>query len=232
MKIFAFIFARGGSKGILKKNIKDFNGFPLIAYPISQAKKLQSIDKVFVSTDCEDIKRISEKFGAKVIMRPSHLAEDDSKELDAWKHAITFTESMYGNFDYFLSLPATSPLRVDSDIDNAIDLINIDKQLDGVVGITETNHHPAFNIVSKDKYGKVDLYDSSVEIFRRQDCSKIYNLTTILYLMSPNFLLKTKNIFEGNIGGIIVPKERAIDIDDPVDLFIAKKLHKKYGQKI
>lgn len=229
MKIVSFIFARGGSKGILKKNIKDFNGRPLIAYPIFQALRMDCINEVFVSTDCDEIKNISEDLGAKVIKRPTILAEDDSKELDAWKHAITFVKEAYGGFDYFLSLPATSPLRDDSDVKNAINLIDKDKNLDGVVGITETNHHPAFNMLRRDKYGTVNLYDGSSEFYRRQDFSNIYNLTTILYLMKPNFLLKTQNIFQGNIGGIIIPKERAIDIDDHIDFFIAEKLYKKYG---
>lgn len=226
MKIYSFIFARGGSKGIPKKNIQIFNGRPLIAYPIIQALKIDFIDEVFVSTDCEETKNISENLGAKVIERPGSLAQDDSNEIDAWKHAISFVEKTYGVFDYFLSLPATSPLRDDSDIENALNLLEQDNNLDGVVGIAETNHHPAFNMVQKSETGILNLCDNSSKFYRRQDCPPIYNLTTVLYFMKVSFLSNSKNIFTGNIGGIIIPKERAIDIDDPVDFFIAEKLHK------
>ena len=92
MKVFAFIFAREGSKGIKNKNIKVFYKKPLIAHTIQLAKKIKFIQDLYVSTDCPKIKRISIKYGIKVIDRPKKLATDTSPELLSWKHAINFLE--------------------------------------------------------------------------------------------------------------------------------------------
>ena len=118
----AFIFARGGSKGIPGKNKFKLNGKPLIAHSIEIALECPSICDVIVSTDDRNIAQIAKKFGALVpFMRPAELATDDSNEFDSWKHAINEYEKIYNNkIDIFISLPATSPLRLVDDIENCI----------------------------------------------------------------------------------------------------------------
>ena len=111
MKTFCYIFARGGSKGLPGKNIKKLLNKPLISYSIKIAKSINEIDKCFVSTDCEEIAKISESNGAIVIKRPKELSQDNSPEWKAWEHAINWTYETYGTFTKFLSLPSTAPLR-------------------------------------------------------------------------------------------------------------------------
>ena len=117
MKIYAFIFARGGSVGIKNKNIKLFNGKPLIEYSINIAKQSQYIDEIFVSTDSKKIANISKKCGAKVpFLRPYELATNESPEILSWKHIINNIE----NFDIFISIPTVCPFKTVEDIDNCI----------------------------------------------------------------------------------------------------------------
>ena len=109
---YAFIFARGGSKGVPVKNIKPMAGKPLIAYAIELALEHLGIDRVFVSTDDVNIADVAAEYGAEVISRPEKLAQDDSPEWLAWQHAIAYVEKNYEASDdsTFISLPTTSPL--------------------------------------------------------------------------------------------------------------------------
>ena len=104
MSTVAFIFARGGSKGLPGKNIKIFSGKPLIAWSIEQAKKLSSIDRVIVSTDCSEIARVAKEYGAEVpFLRPDNISEDDSPEWMAWRHALSFLLEKEGKISLFTS---------------------------------------------------------------------------------------------------------------------------------
>ncbi len=111
MTSHAFIFARGGSKGIPGKNIKPLLGKPLIQYSIEIALQTSGINKVFVSTDDADIAKVSRSNGAIVIDRPIELAQDDSPEWQAWKHAISWVREQYGDFEEFISLPANKSIE-------------------------------------------------------------------------------------------------------------------------
>ena len=111
MKTYAFIFARGGSKGLKGKNIKKLCDKPLLAHSIDIAKSIDEISKVFVSTEDEDIQKVATEYGANVIIRPKVLATDTSPEIDSWKHAINYLTDLGDSFDRFISLPTTSPLR-------------------------------------------------------------------------------------------------------------------------
>lgn len=125
---YAFIFARGGSKGIKDKNIKLFNKKPLIYYSINLAKKIKEIKKVFVSSDSKKILKIAKKFGANTILRPKELSRDHSSEIDAWKHAVRHLKKKGEKFDNFISLPCTSPLRKEIDIKTALKKIKKKKR--------------------------------------------------------------------------------------------------------
>ena len=133
-KNYAFIFARGGSKELKNKNIKLFNGKPLIYYSINLAKKSKKIKKIFVSSDDKKILEISRKYGAQTILRPKSLSKDNSSELNAWKHAINYVKEKGENFDNFISLPCTSPLRNLKDINKALQKLKNKKDL--VIGIS------------------------------------------------------------------------------------------------
>ena len=123
MSIIAFIFARGGSKGLPDKNIKILNGKPLIAWSIEHAKSVKRVDRVIVSTDSEEIARIAREYGAEVpFMRPAALATDNSPEWLSWQHSLKYLKNTDGCLpDLMLSIPTTAPLRNVKDIDKVID---------------------------------------------------------------------------------------------------------------
>ena len=225
MKTFAFIFARGGSKGVPGKNIRDLAGKPLLAYSIITAKSIDEISRIFVSTDDQSIADIGIKYGAEIINRPSNLSQDDSPEWLAWLHAIELLENQGEFFDRFISLPTTSPLRSKKDVTKCINLL--DEKTDIVVTMTDTSRSPYFNMVSeKNNYVQI-LVDSKECYSRRQDVPIAYDMTTVAYVTRPDFIKNNNKVFDGRTKAVLVPRERAIDIDDELDFRIAEILMKE-----
>lgn len=224
----AIIFARGGSKGLPRKNIRKLNGVPLIGYSIRIAKQIEVIDHVIVSTDDLEISDVAKNLGAEVpFIRPKYLAEDDTPEIDCWKHAIRFFEKdvRYCNMKYILSLPPTSPLRAKEDVEKAISCL-INEKPDLVVGISESDKNPYFNMVKIDQNGYISLVCKAPKKFiRRQDAPKVHNITTIVYATTVDYVLRSDNLYDGNVKGVIVPRERALDIDNRIDFAFAEFLH-------
>tara|TARA_Y100000590_G_scaffold464461_1_gene633970 strand:- start:4086 stop:4772 length:687 start_codon:yes stop_codon:yes gene_type:complete len=225
-KNYAFIFARGGSKELKNKNIKLFNGKPLIYYSINLAKKSKKIKKIFVSSDDKKILEISRKYGAQTILRPKSLSKDNSSELNAWKHAINYVKEKGENFDNFISLPCTSPLRNLKDINKALQKLKNKKDL--VIGISKSNKNPKFNMVKKINR-QIKLLMPGRIYSNRQNFEQVYNLTTIIYACHYSLIRKLKkNIWESNIKYIFIPQHRSMDIDSKVDFDIAEYLYKKF----
>ena len=230
MKTFAFIFARGGSKGVPGKNIRSLGGKPLLAHSIEIAQNIDEISRIFVSTDDQDIADVGIRYGAEVINRPTKFAQDNSPEWLAWLHAVEWLESKGELFDRFVSLPTTSPLRNKGDVIKCLNLL--DKQTDIVVTMTDTSRSPYFNMVSKeDGYIKL-LMESKEGYSRRQDVPKVYDMTTVAYVTRPNFIKSNEKLFDGRVKAVLVPKERAIDIDDEVDFKMAEMLIKEKQGKV
>ena len=234
MSIVAFIFARGGSKGLPDKNIKILNGKPLLALSIEHAKLVKRVDRVIVSTDSEEIAKIAREYGAEVpFIRPKELATDDSPEWLSWQHGLKYLERTEGCLpDLMLSIPTTAPLRDVEDIDKVIDEYE-KNDTDVVIVVTESHRNPFFNMVREGIDGYINLFGSGDKaISRRQDCPKTYDITTIAYAARPSFVLNKKSIFEGRVRQVIVPKERSIDIDTLLDFEIAEYMIKKNESKI
>jgi N-acylneuraminate cytidylyltransferase len=226
MKTVAFIFARGGSKGLPGKNIRLLEGKPLIAWSIEHALAVKKIDRVIVSTDCEEIAEIARNYGAEVpFIRPSNLAEDDTPEWLAWRHALNYLMETSGSLpDIMISLPATAPLRLPIDIDNC--LYEYEKgDVDAVITATDAHRNPYFNMIKLNADGFVSLVNSSKSgIVRRQDVPIVYDMTTVCYVLSPEFVMTHNALFEGKVKMIHVPAERAIDIDTLLDFHIAESI--------
>jgi CMP-N-acetylneuraminic acid synthetase len=223
MRTFAFIFARGGSKGVPGKNIKEICGKPLIAYSIEIAKEIESIEKIFVSTEDDNIATVAKKFGADIIPRPINLAQDDSPEWLAWQHAIKWLGERGDDFEIFISLPTTSPLRNKSDITQC--LAFLDEKTDVVVGVTEAVRSPYFNMVRKDSNDFIDVIMKNDNHYaRRQDTPAIFDMTTVGYVSRPEFIENSTGIFDGQVKGVEIPTERALDIDTELDFKIAEFL--------
>ena len=217
--IFCFIFARGGSKRIPNKNLKKIGNKTLLEISIELAKQIKKIKKTFVSSDSIKILKLAKKKNIDVIKRPSNLCTSRSNEFKSWKHAIKHLNQKKIFFEYFLSLPTTSPLRSIKDINKMIAKFSKHKY-DLLVCIAETNRFPSYNMVLRNKNEIQPIIKNNNKINRKN----IFDLTTIGYLAKTKFILKSNNIFDGKVGYIIVPRERALDIDDFYDLRIAKFL--------
>jgi N-acylneuraminate cytidylyltransferase len=221
MSNFAFIFARGGSKGVVGKNIKPIAGKPLIAHSIELALANDSIDQLFVSTDNDDIASVAEKYGAQVpVVRPAHLATDNASEWLAWQHAVSFVKENIGDFERFISLPTTAPCRSHEDVSGAIEKLESD--VDIVVTATESHHHPCFNMLKFDQGAYSKFIDSDADISRRQDVQQAFNMTTVAYVSRPDFILNSNSLWDGRMQVQIVNALNAIDIDSEDDFKLAE----------
>lgn len=229
MNTIAFIFARGGSKGLPGKNIRLLAGKPLIGWAIEQAKAVTRIQRVIVSTDSEEIATVAREHGAEVpFLRPPELARDDSPEWLAWRHALQYLQYSEGTLpDAMVSVPTTAPLRLPVDIENCLDEY-VKGDADMVITVTDAHRNPYFNMVKLDADGAAGLVippDSSIS--RRQDAPSVFDMTTVAYIASPAFVLSHPNIFSGQVKAIYVPVERAIDIDTLFDFEVAELLMSK-----
>lgn len=228
MKAVAFIFARGGSKGLPGKNIRSLCGKPMIAWAIEQAKAVKRIERVIVSTDAEEIAAVARQYGAETpFMRPAELARDDSPEWLAWRHALNYLQSEAGLPDAMVSVPVTAPLREPRDIERCLDNF-AQGGADVVVTVSEAHRSPYFNMVKRNADGTVALVippDSNVS--RRQDAPTVFDMATIAYVASPEFVLTRNALFEGRVRAVEIPPERAIDIDTLLDFRIAECLMKE-----
>lgn len=224
MKNFAFIFARGGSKGLPGKNIRPLAGKPLLQYSIDTALASPSISQVFVSTDDAAIASVATSSGAVVINRPAELATDTSPEWLSWRHAIEWATAHYGAFDGFISLPATSPLRSVLDVEAAIAKRH-EQNADICISVTPANRSPYFNMVKETADGWIELVNKPTsDVTRRQDAPQVFDITTVVYATTPTFVLAHYGLFSGKVTCIEVPKERAVDIDDIYDFKLAEAI--------
>ena len=225
----AFIFARGGSKGVLGKNIRPLSGKPLIGWSIEQARQVPEISRVIVSTDSQEIAEISRQFGAETpFLRPAILSSDDASEWDAWRHALNFLLEEEGCIPEFLvSVPATSPLRLSEDIRKSIEKFRLG-QFDSVVCVPEPHRNPSFNMISVGEQGQAEIaIKAAATYLRRQDAPEVFDLTTVCFVVDTQFILSGKSLFHGKVGILQVPIERSIDIDTEYDFEIAEFLMNK-----
>jgi N,N'-diacetyl-8-epilegionaminate cytidylyltransferase len=228
--IVGFIFARGGSQGVPGKNIRLLAGKPLIAYAIETAFQSGFINRVIVSTDDKKIAQVAQAFGAEVpFIRPKELAQNNSPEWLAWQHAIqTLKEQDNGRrLDVFVSIPPTAPLRNTEDVDNAIQTF-LASDADIVITAKKASCHPSFNMVILDELNCAKLVlPLDKQIIRRQDAPPVYDMTTVAYVASPKFIMESKAVFEGRVKAVVIPEERALDIDTELDFQFAEYLMTK-----
>lgn len=224
----AFIFARGGSKGIPRKNIKPLAGKPLIAYAIEIALRCPGLGRVTVSTDDTEIADIASVYGAEVpFMRPAELASDTASEWLAWRHAIDWVEKQQGAFDIFVSLPTTSPFRSTEDVAACIALLESDPDTDVVVTVKKAERSPYFNMVKLDASGYASLViPPRGQVLHRQDAPVVFDMTTVAYVARTSFIKRCSGLFEGRMRAVEIPAERALDIDTPYDFKLAEFLAK------
>ncbi len=237
-KILAIIPARGGSKGVPRKNIKLLGGKPLIYYILSAALKSKALDYVAVSSEDEEILNITKKYGEGnnkfiLVKRPKYLSKDTTLAQPVLKHAIDEIENKKGyKFDYIVMLQATTPFVVSSDIDNAVKKI-IKTKADSVVSVYQINDtHPVkIKRIIKDRlYQYIPSLKETV--FRRQDLSPAYKRNGGIYISKRNVIMKQNLIWGKVCRPYIMSPEMSIDINNNVDFSLAetmleKNLHRK-----
>jgi CMP-N,N'-diacetyllegionaminic acid synthase len=226
--MLALIPARGGSKGLPGKNIKEFCGKPLIVHTIETAQKSCFIDRIVVSTDDMYIAELARKHKAEVpFMRPSELATDDALAKDAYVYTIErLNKEFNGNYENFIVLCPTAPLRTSEDIDRAIDLFNC-KKADSVVSVTQTAYPPTW-MRRIDKEGILRVYSSQKgEGDNRQTEEIVYIPNGAIYVLTLSILKDRCSYYSEKTYPYIMPRERSIDIDDELDFEVAQFLYQK-----
>lgn len=224
--IHAWIFARGGSKGLPGKNIRPLMGKPLIAYSIDIAKKSRYIKEVYVSTDSPDIAAVAEQYGAVVpFLRPKELATDTVSERLAWRHAIEWQKSQPNTppMDILVSLPATAPLRHVEEVDRAIEMY-LEGGADTVIAVSPSPRHPAFNMVYIDENGYAKTILSRYEnwVPNRQAYPPAYDITTAVYVSGTDFIMQEDVYLKGKVRAIVIPEDHGVDIDTLQDFMQAE----------
>ncbi|MHC4242033.1 MAG: acylneuraminate cytidylyltransferase family protein [Planctomycetota bacterium] len=221
MKILAVVAARGGSKGLKDKNIKELAGKPLIVHTIEQVRQWGGYEKFIVSTDSEKIADIAVKAGVDIpFLRPAELATDTCGKLVVLRHALIEAEKHYQiKFDALIDLQVTSPIRTVQDIENAVRLFE-DKRPDCVTSVVRSRINPYFGMIKVNEDGLVSLFmPESHSITRRQDAPKVYNENGAVYIYDREFLLDPTNVT--NLSGTALAYEMdelsAVDIDTEID---------------
>lgn len=215
--------ARGGSKRLPRKNVLELAGKPLIVWSIDSGLKSKYIDKVVVTSDDDEILSISKEYGAEIIKRPDYLANDTAKTFDAIKHTI---ENMQ-KYDYIVLLQPTSPLRNESHIDEAIELLEL-KKADAIVSVCEMEHSPLWsNTLPKDDNMNSFLKDEVLNK-RSQDLETYYRLNGAIYICKTEKLLFEESFFlKDNIFAYKMDRLNSVDIDEEIDFLIAKSVKER-----
>lgn len=218
MVILPIILARGGSKSVPRKNIRDLNGRPLLSYALTEALKV--FPKVFLSTEDSEIAEVGARYGATVLPRPQKYAQDDSKSINTVKYHLRGLRASEGQFEAILLINACCPFTKQEDIRGVVDMYNGSK-CDSVVSLVlDTSAHPSKTCyLLGDKIFPLQT-NYSFETGERQLQTKVFKRNTALYLSSVK-TLKKGSLF-GNVNlGYVMPKERSIDINDEWDLKLA-----------
>lgn len=224
MNIVSIIPARGGSKGIPKKNIIDLCGKPLIAYSIEASLSSRYVTKTIVSTDSQEIADVSRKFGAEVIMRPDDLSTDTAGSLGVFKHVVEELEKQNYDVDVVLVLQPTSPNRSNEDINLAFKQF-FDSKKEILVSVCKLKQNPNWLL---------DITNGNLEFFKENDFSSIrrqdlennndlFYLNGSIYIYKKDLMMNSeKFVWSKQVEPFIMSKEKSIDIDEPLDLEIAK----------
>jgi len=218
-KILAVIPARGGSKGVPRKNIKRLAGKPLLAWTVETTLSLDCLDRVILSTDDEEIAGIGKRYGADVpFLRPAEIAADDTTDMPVYEHALNWLEQHDGFIpDIVVWLRPTVPLRSAGDIENSLDLL-IKKRPDWVRSVCEAEHHPYWMYKLNDTRMEPFVEGIRIENYmRRQLLPPAYRLNGAVDVTWRSTILEKKILYAGVIEAHIMPVNRSIDIDTMLD---------------
>lgn len=228
VEILGLITARGGSKSIPGKNIKPLAGKPLIQWTIEQALKCSFVNRLVVSTDDDEIRRVCLEGGAEApFLRPPELAGDASPHFDVILHALDWLEKEQEyRPDYLLLLQPTSPFRTSADIEGIIRMAAENPLADALVGVCEAENHP-YLTRKLNPSGTLDFFvESNLAYLRRQDLPPAYVINGALYLNKPFALRRDRIIVPPGALAYIMSGEASLDVDTPWDFYLADLIMK------
>lgn len=230
-KVLGITLARGGSKSVTAKNIRLMGGAPLIAYTIAEALRSRHITRYIVSTDNEEIRRVAVRYGAEApFLRPANLATDQATSMDALQHAVRWIEEQEACvYDYVIELMCTNPMKTVGDVDGALEKL-MATGADSVIGMSQLeDHHPArIKKIVDDQI--VDFCVPEIINSRRQDLKpSAYIRNGSIYAMRRDSLMKDNARYgTQNSRPYVMPAERFVNVDSPLDFKIAELLLKEY----
>ena len=229
MKTFVIILARGGSKGILRKNLAEINGKPLVAYMIEKALQISYESDVILSTEDQEIAEVGKKYGALVpFMRPKELAEDHVHSLPVVQHALLEMEKIRGfNYDLVVYLQPTAPLCRVEDIEECVKCLIEEQNFQSAVTAVKVATHPfkMKRVVNGNQL--VNFIDQGFEDMRpRQELPPVFRRSGAVYASRRSVVMEDQSLVGDPCKAIFVPEDTAVDIDRPVDLELVRYLMK------
>lgn len=225
MNVLAIIPARGGSKGVKDKNIREVDGMPLIAYSIQCAQESKLLNKVIVSTDSQKIADIAGQYGAEVQMRPEDLAQDDSSIVSVIQYVLDKCQRDNYHTDLVVLLQPTSPIRRAQDVDSVITLF-ADESIDGVISVVRMDDvHPARMYTLTEELRMVPFMKDH-EYTRRQDLQPVYYRNGCIYAVRTSAFGKYNSVMVDNKKAYVMPFQWLLNIDHERDMILADSLVK------
>lgn len=228
LPVLGLICARGGSKGVPGKNVRDFCGKPLIAWSVEVAKQCPEITDIVVSTDDEKIAQAARDAGAEVpFMRPETLAQDKTRQIDAIAHALAFLKDQGREYRAVVLLQPTCPLRLPEDVSGALALMDA-QNADTVITVTQEEGVmlSTFYNIAPDQQASL-MFPAPQEGTLRQDYNAIYRRCGVVYVLKPDYVLETGALYGEKVCAYTVPKERSYDIDSLFDWELTEWLMEK-----
>lgn len=226
-RVLAIIPARGGSKGIPRKNLVPICGRPLIAYTIDAGLQSTRITRLVVSTEDEEIATVSKALGADVpFLRPDELATDTARSLPVVRHAVeTLEDDENALYDVIIMLQPTTPLRTAQDIDRGIELL-LETGADSVVSVVDVGANHPYRMKRIDEDGRlVNFVEQGFEDMRpRQELPPVYIRSGDLYISRRDIVMEHNALVGSECRAVIIPEQRAVNIDSPIDLLRAEQL--------
>ena len=224
--VLIIIPARGGSKGIPRKNIKPLGGKPLIYYAIDTAREITSDENICVSTDDAEIESVVEQYGLPVpFLRPEELSTDTAGTYEVLLHALDYYEKQGKHYDIVLLLQTTTPFRTAEQVKEALALYD-KSQADMVVSVKECAANPYYNIFEEDKDGWLHVSKGDGNIFRRQDAPKVYEYNGAIYIMNAEKLKQTHMHKLPHRIKYVMDEQSSFDLDTMADWNMAEMIIK------
>jgi N-acylneuraminate cytidylyltransferase/CMP-N,N'-diacetyllegionaminic acid synthase len=234
MRRICTVCARGGSKGVPNKNLRELLGKPLILHTVEQARDSHMFDAIAVSSDSDAILDVAAQFGVThLVKRPAELADDFAPKIAAIRHCLLETErKSAGLFDTVVDLDATSPLRAPGDIVAAIEQLESSDASNLITGM-QSRRSPYFNMVELDNDGFAHLSKAPTKaIVRRQDAPRVFDMNASIYVWRRESIVDNDILFQARTILYVMPEERSIDIDSELDFaFVEFLMQRRSAQR-